>query len=141
MKENALKIEAFDHLKEKLLLFVTANGMIKRVEASEFDSVKKTIASTKLNEDDRLVYVGEIYGSETVLVSEKRTALRFLNEDISLLKKSSVGVLGMKLQPGDRISAVYDYDPAVRYVVKAGTKRLNLADLKLKKRDSKPETI
>ena len=140
-KEEALKIDCFEAIKDKLLLFVTKNAMIKQVEASEFDSVKKTIASTKLQDDDRLIYVGEVFGTETVLVSDRKTALRFKNEDISLLKKTSVGVRGMKLQDGDYISAVYDFDPAVRYVVKVGSKRVNLADLKLKKRDAKPEVI
>ncbi len=140
-KEEALKIDCFEAIKDKLLLFVTKNAMIKQVEASEFDSVKKSIASTKLTDDDRLIYVGEIFGTETVLVSDKKTALRFRNEEISTLKKTSVGVRGMKLADGDHISAVYDYDPSARYVVKIGSKRVNLADLKLKKRDAKPEVI
>lgn len=140
-KENALKIDCFEAIKDKLLLFVTENAMIKLVEASEFDSVKKTIASTKLLEGDRLVYVGQVYGTETVLVSDGRSVLRFRDDDISLLKKTSVGVRGMKLSDGDRITAVYDFDPTVRYIVKVGSRRVNLAELKLKKRDAKPEMI
>ena len=140
-KEEALKIESYDALKDKRLLFVTENGMIKRVDASEFDSVKKSIASTKLADGDKLVYVGEIFGSETVLVSEKKTVLRFADADVPEMKKTSVGVRGMKLAPGDRITAVYDFDPSVKYVVKVGNRRVTLGDLKLKRRDAKPEAI
>ncbi|MBO4411913.1 MAG: DNA topoisomerase 4 subunit A [Lachnospiraceae bacterium] len=140
-KDQILKIDSFESIKDKLLLFVTSNGMIKKVESSEFDSVKKMIASTKLADEDRLVYVGEVFGTETVLVSEAKTVLRFRNDDIPTLKKTSVGVRGMKLADGDRIIQVYDFDPSVKYVVKVGTRRVNLAELKLKKRDAKPELI
>ena len=139
--ENILKIETCENLKDKTLLFVTSHAMIKRVEASEFESVKKSISATKLMDGDLLIHVDEIVGKQTVLVSEARYVLRFRNEDISLLKKSSVGVRGMKLGDGDVIAHVYDFDPSVKYVVKIGNKRVNLADLKLKKRDAKPDLI
>ena len=139
--ENILLMDAFDNLKDKILLFVTSHAMIKKVNASEFDSVKKTISATKLADGDKLIYVNGINGTETVLVSENRTVLRFRNSDISLFKKTSVGVRGMKLAPGDTVSAVYDFDPSVRFIVKIGGKRVNLADLKLKKRDGKPDVL
>ena len=139
--ENILLMDAFDNLKDKMLLFVTSHAMIKKVNASEFDSVKKTISATKLNDGDKLIFVGELNGTETVLVSEGKTVLRFRNSDISVFKKSSVGVRGMKLADGDLLSAVYDFDPSVRFVVKIGGKRINLADLKLKKRDGKPDLL
>ena len=139
--ENILLMDAFDNLKDKMLLFVTSHAMIKKVNASEFDSVKKTISATKLSDGDKLIYVSGMNGTETVLVSENRSVLRFKNTDISLFKKTSVGVRGMKLAPGDTVSAVYDFDPSVRFIVKIGGKRVNLADLKLKKRDSKPEVL
>jgi len=139
--ENILKLDSCDNLKDKILLFVTSHAMIKRVEASEFESVKKTISATKLNEDDSLVFVDEIFGTQTVLVSRDRSVLRFKNDDISLLKKTSVGVRGMKLQDGDVIAAVYDFDPAEKQKisVRIGSKKVNLSDIKLKKRDAKPD--
>ena len=139
--ENILLMDAFDNLKDKILLFVTSHAMIKKVNASEFDSVKKTISATKLSEGDKLIYVNGMNGTETVLVSENRSVLRFRNTDISLFKKTSVGVRGMKLAPGDTVTAVYDFDPSVRFIVKIGGKRVNLADLKLKKRDGKPDVL
>ena len=47
----------------------------------------------------------------------------------------------MKLVPGDTVVSVYDFDPSVRFIVKIGGKRVNLADLKLKKRDGKPDVL
>ncbi len=139
--ENILKMDSYEHLKDKTLLFVTSHAMIKRVSASEFESVKKTIASTKLTEGDRLILVDEIRGTDTVLVSKDRYVLRFPSTDISEYKKTSVGVRGMKLADGDEIEAVYDFDSAVKFLVKIGSKRVNLADLPLKKRDGKPEQV
>ena len=140
-KENILLMDAFDNLKDKILLFVTSHAMIKKVNALEFDSVKKTISATKLSDGDKLIYVDCMNGTETVLVSENRSVLRFKNTDISLFKKTSVGVRGMKLAPGDTVVSVYDLDPSVRFIVKIGGKRVNLTDLKLKKRDGKPDTL
>lgn len=139
--ENILKMDSFDNLKDKILLFATGHGMIKRVAASEFETNKKTVASTKLEDGDTLVFVDELNGSNIVLVSEKKAILRFAAEDVAMYKKTSVGVRGMRLDDDDAIKAVYDFDPAVKYVVKIGNKRVNLVDIKLKKRDQKPDIL
>ena len=139
--ENILFMDTFESIKDKTLIFATAHGMIKKVEATEFDSVKKTVAATKLNEGDRLIYVNEEIGSDTVLVSKDHMVLRFPSNEISLYKKTSVGVRGMRLSDGDEIAAVYDFDPSVRFLVKIGKKSVNLCDLKRKKRDGKPDAV
>ena len=139
--ETILMMAAMEELKEKNLLFVTARAMIKLVEASEFDTVKKTVAATKLLEGDRLVSVKELTGTDCVLVSRNRMLLRFKNQEISLYKKTSVGVRGMRLADDDEVEAVYDFDPKVKYLVKVGAKRVNLSEVKLKKRDGKPEPV
>ncbi|MBR4768279.1 MAG: DNA topoisomerase 4 subunit A [Lachnospiraceae bacterium] len=125
----------------KCLLFVTSNGMIKRVDVSEFETVKKTIASTKLAEGDRLIHVGELSSPDLVLVSKGKQVLRFPADMVSEFKKTSVGVRGMKLAAGDHLEAVYGFDPKVKCIVKIGSKKVNLADLKRKKRDGKPDLI
>ena len=140
-KEEILMIDSFENLKDKILLFATSHAMIKRVEASEFDSVKKTIAATKLADGDKLLYVGEARGTDTVLVTSERNILRFKTEEISLYKKTSVGVRGLKLSDGETVTAVYDFDPGAKFVVKIGKSRVNLAEVRLKKRDGKPEHI
>ena len=139
--EEILLIDSFENLKDKILLFATSHAMIKRVEASEFDSVKKTIAATKLAEGDKLLHIGEVRGTDTVLITSEKNVLRFRTEEISLYKKTSVGVRGMKLEDGETVVSVVDFDPGARCVVKIGGKRVNLADIKRKKRDGKPEHI
>jgi len=139
--ENILKMDVFDELKTKTLIFATRHGMIKRVDASEFDSVKKTIAATKLNDGDALIFVDEGMAPDTVLVTKNNYVLRFPTEEISMYKKTSVGVRGMKIAEDDELSAIYVYDASVKFVVKVGKKSLNLSDLKLKKRDAKPDLV
>lgn len=55
--ENIVFISDFEGLRNKKLLFVTKNGMIKLVNSNEFDVIKKTVASTKLGKDDSLIAV------------------------------------------------------------------------------------
>ncbi|MBP5224236.1 MAG: DNA topoisomerase 4 subunit A [Lachnospiraceae bacterium] len=140
-QETILAMESFDDLKAKTLIFATSSAMIKRVEALEFESVKKTTAATKLADGDRLIYVSEALGENTALVTKNGYVLRFRTDEISLYKKTSVGVRGMKLEKDDELAAVYDFDPSVRCVVKVGKKSVDLSKLKLKKRDQKPDLI
>ena len=55
-KEQMIYVDALENIKNNKLLFVSAAGMVKLVDGSEFDVVKRTIAATKLSsEEDRLI--------------------------------------------------------------------------------------
>ena len=56
-KENIVYIAPANDLIGRKLLFTTQNGMMKLVDASEFDVSKKTVAATKLSEGDKLINV------------------------------------------------------------------------------------
>ena len=49
-----------DRSAQTSLLFVTKSSMCKLVEGAEFDVAKRTIASTKLAEDDELIFIGSV---------------------------------------------------------------------------------
>lgn len=51
-EENLVYICDAESLKGKKLLFTTKMGMMKIVDTTEFDVIKKTIAATKLNDND-----------------------------------------------------------------------------------------
>lgn len=55
--ENIIFISDTTRLTGKKLLFTTAFGMMKLVDSSEFNVTKKTVASTKLNDGDKVVSV------------------------------------------------------------------------------------
>ena len=67
-------------------MFVTKSGMAKQVKGEEFDVVKRTIASTKLGDEDELVMVQQCDTMDyLVLQSKGGYFLRFLK------KKAAVG--------------------------------------------------
>ncbi|SEP65999.1 DNA gyrase subunit A [Lachnospiraceae bacterium RM5] len=55
--ENVIFVTTSDEMKDRRLLFVTKNGMIKIVDANEFDVIKKTVMASKLADDDEVVSV------------------------------------------------------------------------------------
>ncbi len=59
--ENIVFLCASGKIAGSKLLFTTKRGMMKLVDASEFDVVKKTVAATKLNDKDEVVSI-EITG-------------------------------------------------------------------------------
>ena len=75
------------------------------------------------------------------LLTTENRILKFKIDDISILKKASVGVRGMKLMEGEQIKEVYCINSDESYSIKPGRKKMNLSDLKLKKRDAKPEQL
>ena len=60
--ENIIFLCAAGKIAGSKLLFTTKRGMMKLVDASEFDVVKKTVAATKLNDEDKVVSI-EITGA------------------------------------------------------------------------------
>ncbi len=56
-KENIVYIASANTLMGRKLLFTTQNGMMKLVDASEFDVSKKTVAATKLSDGDKLISI------------------------------------------------------------------------------------
>ena len=140
-KESVCFMESFENLSGKHLLFVTKNAMVKQVPSEEFVTIKKTVVSTKLTEKDQLLFVGIAEKDSVVLLTSENRILKFKMDDISILKKASVGVRGMKLVEGEQIKEVFCVDSNESFIIKPGKKKINLSDIKLKKRDAKPEQL
>lgn len=122
------------------LVFVTGKAMMKRVDASEFIASKRTIAATKLGDNDKVIKILDLYKYQTPfrtvsdgqgqmsmdiagidiknkivsLISKKGYKLKFSLEEIPSKKKSAIGVRGMKLDDGDELSLVEIIDPDPR---------------------------
>lgn len=91
------------------MVFVTANGLIKKVQCTEFETNNRTVASTKLADGDKLVSVVLINVPETdiVLVTDNDYVLRFPMNEISEMKKTSKGEKGMKLGKSESIVSAW----------------------------------
>lgn len=118
------------------LLFATKQGMIKRVEGTEFQVAKKTIAATKLQDDDALMDVQVITENQHVVLQTKGGYfLRFPAAEVPEKKKSAVGVRGIKLQKKDELEKVYLFEEGREAKIQYGEKEVTLNRLKVAKRD------
>ncbi|MDO4264952.1 MAG: DNA gyrase subunit A [Eubacteriales bacterium] len=127
-EEEIIFLDALSNLKEKNLLFATANAYIKQVPIEEFETNNRTVAATKLEEGDSLVSVlviSEIGSNTVVLWSDNGYFLRFALDDVPLLKKATKGVRGMKLAKGAVLSGAALVTPEASVVYKQKEVRLN----------------
>ncbi len=143
--EQILLIVPDRTLKESSLLFVTASSMIKIVDGAEFIVQKKTVASTKLAEDDSLAAVRLVAAKEgstnaqIIIQSEEGYFLRFSLEEVTRKKKGAIGIRGMKLQKDDYVKHVYltgvedEDNPSIIYK----EKELIFSKIRLMGRDGK----
>lgn len=118
------------------LLFVTKMGMIKKVDGNEFQVAKRTIVSTKLQEEDEVVSVQVISENQQVVLQTKDGYfLKFAAEEVAEKKKGAVGVRGMKLKRNDSIECVYLIEDGQAYMIIYNEKEVDLQRLKMSKRD------
>ena len=113
------------------LLFATKHGMVKIVDGSEFMVAKRTIAATKLADGDELLSVQVINAKQSVVIqTEGGYFLRFHGSEISEMKKTAVGVKGIKLQKKDVVENVYLFEEGKETKVIYKEKELTLNRLK-----------
>ena len=121
--ENQLHIGKF--------LFTTKLGMVKIVEGSEFLAAKRTIAATKLGDDDAVLSVQVINPKHSVVIQTANGYfLRFHSSDISEMKKTAIGVRGIKLQKNDVVEAVHLFEEGKETKVLYKEKEISLNRLK-----------
>lgn len=117
-------------------LFATKQGMVKQVEGTEFQVTKRTIAATKLQDEDEVVSVQVINDNhQVVLQSKEGFFLRFPAADIPEKKKGAVGVRGIRLKKNDELEHVYLFEEGTEYKVTYKEKEVTLNRLKTAKRD------
>ncbi|MBS5397718.1 MAG: DNA topoisomerase 4 subunit A [Lachnospiraceae bacterium] len=118
------------------LLFATAQGMIKKVEGTEFQVSKRTIAATKLQEEDSVIAVKVVNDSQNIVLQTKNGYfLRFSAEEVPVKKKAAIGVRGIRLQKKDELENVYLFEEGTESKILFGEKEVTLNRLKAAKRD------
>ena len=107
-KEEIVYLTSAQAMKGQILVFATKMAMVKQVPAQEFETNNRLVAATKLQEEDKLLSVTPVQGeTEVVLQTTGGVFLRFALQEISLLKKNSRGVRGIKLARGEELEALY----------------------------------
>ena len=137
-KESMVLVTSQTSLNLYRVLFATSQSMLKIVDGGEFDVAKRTVAATKLQQEDQVVSV-EILTEQKQIVMQTAEGyfLKFSIDEIPEKKKSAVGVRGMKLGPKDRVENVYYIQSGSETVAQYGEKQIELSRLKAGKRDTK----
>lgn len=125
-------------LKGRKLVFATKLAMVKQVPGEEFETNNRMVAATKLQEGDEVLSVAlvEEQTATVVLQTTGGYFLRFPLEDISILKKASRGVRGIKLSKNEELEQLYllgDEPYAITYK----DREINLSGMRITKRDAK----
>ncbi|MCH5274265.1 MAG: DNA topoisomerase 4 subunit A [Lachnospiraceae bacterium] len=137
-KEEILCVASQSELNLYRIVFVTRQSMMKVVDGGEFDVNKRTVASTKLSDDDEVISVVILKEQRNIVLQSKEGFfLRFPIEEIPEKKKTAIGVRGMRLGEKDSLEAVYYTQNAIETAIEYKNKNLSLNGLKLGKRDGK----
>ena len=91
----------------KNLMFFTRNGLVKRTEISEFDSIRKNgkIAIT-LKDGDELTSVKKTTGDdEVIMASNSGRMVRFNENEVRVMGRGASGVKGIDMNAGCVIGA------------------------------------
>jgi DNA gyrase subunit A len=122
------------------LVMLTRKGRIKRVDLSEFSSVRPSgLIALNLDGDDELGWVKLTNGSsEIVIVSAQGQAIRFNETDVRSMGRTAAGVGAMRLKAGDEIRGMDIVDPEADLLVvteKGFAKRTALSEYSLQRRN------
>ena len=137
-KESIVFITNQTELNLCRVIFVTQQAMMKVVDGGEFDVTKRTVAATKLQDDDKVLSIVCIHDQKNVVLQSKEGYfLRFAVDEIPEKKKAAIGVRGMKLGEKDLLEAVYYTQNGLEVEIPYKSKNLILNTIKLGKRDGK----
>lgn len=141
-QESIVYITSQTELNLRQVIFVTAQSMMKIVDGGEFDVSKRTVAATKLGDDDKVVFVMSLLEQRNIVLQTKDGFfLRFSIEEIPEKKKGAIGVRGMRLGAKDLVEHVYLTQPSVESLIEYHEKQISLNALKAAKRDGKGTKI
>ena len=106
-----LNIEDFERA-EDYLFFATAQGRVKRTALKDYRNVHKSgIIAINLNEGDRLIDVVHTSGQDDVLLATASgMSIRFGENDARVMGRSTAGVKGIDLKPGDEVVGLIRVD-------------------------------
>ena len=137
-EENVVYLAGLEHVSSHRMLFGTKYAMIKVVDGMEFVVAKKTMAATKLGEEDEVLTVCPLEENDTLVMATKKDMfLRIDCAQIPQKKKGAVGVRGMKLAAGDELKSIHVLHEGEEKEVEVKGKPVALHRLHVGNRDTK----
>ncbi|MDE8060804.1 DNA gyrase subunit A [Erysipelothrix rhusiopathiae] len=125
----------------KYAFFVTKQGIVKRVEVQEFESIRQNgkIAIT-LREDDELVGVRMTNGDNEIIIGGSNgKAVRFDENEVRSMGRTASGVIGFNVDEGEVVGIATDREGQYILAVteKGYGKRTDIAEYRRTKRGAK----
>ena len=104
--------------KEGFMLFATKNAVVKKTPIEEFENIRKTgKKAITLQEGDEIIGVEYIQAdSEILLASSTGRCVRFKQDKLRSLSRSSMGVRGMRIGHDETIVAMTVIKPGTQIV-------------------------
>ena len=122
-------------------LFITAQGMVKRTAASEYDVRRQKFGAINLKDGDRLIAVfPAAEAQDLLLVSRGGQCIRFTLDSVPPMGRATGGVKGMQLELGDELlwgGQLGDKDQMVLLSDRGSAKRLLAMDFEAQGRNGK----
>ena len=142
---TVIKVREFEE--NKNIVFITRNGLIKKVELSLFAKINKNgIRAITLKEDDELKFVGLTTGEghdEVFIATKNGFAIKFKEEDVRSMGRTAAGVKAITLRKEDVVVSANVIEPedgkmSVLTLTEGGYgKRTHLSEYKLQTRGGK----
>ncbi len=91
--------------KSKYLFFATEKGLVKKVELSAFDNVRRNgLIAIKIKPEDKLIWAKPTSGEDDIhLITAKGQAIRFTEKDVRAMGRGAAGVFGIRLKKDDSV--------------------------------------
>jgi len=125
----------------KYLFFVTKNGLVKRVAAEEFDSIRQSgKIAIGLNEGDELIAVKATSGDDEIIIAGTNgKAVRFNEGDVRPMGRNAAGVKGFNTDGCDVVGMATNKEG--QYILSVTMngygKKTSLTDYRLTNRGAK----
>ena len=139
---SIINIDTTDE-KTKYLVFATKNGLVKRTEVKEFDSIRTSgKIAILLKEDDELINVQKSDGNcEIIIGASNGRAVRFKETEIRSMGRNTSGVRGIDVDGSIVVGCEVIYDPENQQMLvvteKGYGKKTNVSEYRLTHRGSK----
>jgi DNA gyrase subunit A len=99
-QENKVSSEQYAYL-----FMATKYGVVKKTKLDEFENIRSNgLIAINLDDNDELIWVKPTKGTnEIILASRNAKSIKFNEKDVRETGRSSRGVRGIKLKPGDEV--------------------------------------
>lgn len=94
--------------KQPFLVFLTKQGIIKKVAIDRFENVRRTgMKAINLQNNDELLFIKSVNkGDEIIILSNKGLLIRFKEKNVREMGRNASGVRAMRLKEGEFITGL-----------------------------------